>query len=303
MTRMLGILEWRDPEKLLKHPRNIPIYGDAMTPEFLESTKDGIETAIILGYPDGVETILSGHRRTQAARIHNHKQVPVEPRRWLTDPEECRELLVRCNSQREKTKLQISREINELVSIESEKAAKRKLAALKQGDSVPPCVLQQGHTGGRAAAIVAKNEGISRKEVQSTVFAVRKADEVEGEGNEAAATEIRNLILTKGPRAAEKWIREESGLVAKPEKAGLPEDVQRVLDMVPYYTAILNTLVPKAQENARIIKKVFPNFQVLEVDDLCKKLHTIFSMVPVPCTQCKGLKCARCSSKGWTFRR
>lgn len=222
--------EWRDPDKLQKHPDNIPTYGDAKSDQFLDETKNGIISPVIVGFLHGKETIVSGHRRVQAARIHGFKKVRCVIRRDLVDEDDILEALLKCNEQREKTEEQKGRERALKVKIEQRRAAKRQKSGLKKGDESPVCVTDT-HTGnsagkptsetktGRATAVVAAEEGVSATTVEASIVAVEAIDEAEAKGDTEAAQEIRDVLNTRGPNAAAKKVKADR----KPRKKRTPK--------------------------------------------------------------------------------
>jgi len=107
-------LEWIDPNELKNHPVNLAIYGDKPDPELVESVKrHGVFPDHPIGYVADGEflTIVSGHRRVQAAKVNKCKQVPCVRLKELEGDElAIRERIILSNSQRKKTPEQLARE-------------------------------------------------------------------------------------------------------------------------------------------------------------------------------------------------
>lgn len=127
-------IETRDPNELTPHPRNDEIYDDEAEDWFVESIEQqGVLEPIVLTpeshcYEDDGEVIISGHRRTDAAKKAGLEEVPVRLEEYESELEE-REAFIEYNKQREKTFSQKMRESDELMEIETERARKR----MKQG--------------------------------------------------------------------------------------------------------------------------------------------------------------------------
>ncbi len=122
--------------RLKAHPKNAEIYGaDDVSPEFVESVRRrGIMEPLAVR-EDG--TIISGHRRWQAARLLKMETVPVQVVSYTDELDE-REALLAFNRQREKTFSQRMAEAEELRAIEGERARARMSEAAK--------AQHQGHT-------------------------------------------------------------------------------------------------------------------------------------------------------------
>ncbi|WP_323676884.1 ParB/RepB/Spo0J family partition protein [Halorubellus sp. PRR65] len=115
------------------HPVNDEVYGDRMELDegFLASIKEHgiIEPIVVDPQPDAGDdseqaTILSGHRRFEAAKEVGLDRVPVRVARLDSDLQR-RERLIEFNRNREKTFSQKMREAEELERIEQERAQRR----------------------------------------------------------------------------------------------------------------------------------------------------------------------------------
>src|SRR5690606_19918583 len=113
------LLEW-SVTGLKPHPLNRKIYGDEAPPsDFIESVRrHGIMVPLAIK-EDG--TIISGHRRWQAALALKMEYVPVRVVRYADDLDE-REAIIEFNRQREKTFSQKMAEAEELEAVERERA-------------------------------------------------------------------------------------------------------------------------------------------------------------------------------------
>lgn len=126
-------VEYRAPDDLEPHPLNDEVYGDRSEPDeaLIESIGEhGILEPIVADpQPDAgtsktEPTILSGHRRVEAAKQAGLDTVPVRFVHLDTDLERRERLLVH-NQTREKTFSQKLREAEELERIERERARRR----------------------------------------------------------------------------------------------------------------------------------------------------------------------------------
>lgn len=112
----------RDPHKLERHPVNEHIYGDEdITQDFVESIEEGVREPVVIT-PD--DTIISGHRRVEAAIDAELNEVPVRVERFEDEDAE-KEAIVDYNRQRTKTFSQKMMEAKVLKEIEQERAQER----------------------------------------------------------------------------------------------------------------------------------------------------------------------------------
>lgn len=152
--------EQRPVADLKPHPVNHRIYGDEALPDdFVASIKArGILEPIQIK-TDG--TIMSGHRRWQAAKSLAIKSVPVKVCAYENDIDE-RMALIEFNRQREKKYSQRMREAEELEAIEKERAkarqaenARRNQPQSQKGENLPT-----SENTGRARDKVAEQVGL-----------------------------------------------------------------------------------------------------------------------------------------------
>lgn len=126
-------IKYRDPYELEPHPLNDEIYSDRTEPDAaLVASVDAhgiIEPVVVdpqsgVGETDEHPTIISGHRRVQAAKQVGQERVPVREVRIDSDLERRERLLVH-NQTRDKSFSQKMREAEELERIERERARQR----------------------------------------------------------------------------------------------------------------------------------------------------------------------------------
>lgn len=157
--------------QLRPHPLNSEIYGsDGMTPDFLASVQENGILVPLAIKADG--TIISGHRRWQAAQECGLSKVPVHVVEFPSDIEE-RQALLDFNKQRDKTFSQRMAEAVELEAIEKERAKVRRKAGLKQGNKQP--VGQKSVERGRTDELVASAVGIGSRDTFRKAKSIYKA--------------------------------------------------------------------------------------------------------------------------------
>ena len=164
---------------LKPHPLNRKIYGDEAPPaDFIESLRrHGIMMPLAIK-EDG--TIISGHRRWQAALALKMECVPVQVVRYADDLDE-REAIIEFNRQREKTFSQKMAETEELEAVERERARRRQLSQLKRGHQEPVKETlperEKGQTRDKVAAAVGLGSGRTYDKAAKVWEAARKGDE------------------------------------------------------------------------------------------------------------------------------
>lgn len=121
-------IETRSPDDLTPHPRSDEIYDDEAEDWFVQSVEEqGVIEPIVItddSHFESGEVIVSGHRRTDAAKKAGLDEVPIRLEEYDSELEE-REVVIEYNKQREKAFSQKMREADELMEIETEKARKR----------------------------------------------------------------------------------------------------------------------------------------------------------------------------------
>lgn len=144
--------------ELRPHPKNLEIYGvEPVSPELLTSIKlKGVMVPLTIK-ADG--TIISGHRRYEAAKSAGIESVPVGIATFSNELDEL-EALIEFNRQREKTFTQKMREAEALEKIEKERARARQTATLMQGEERPVKEIFPERETGQTRDKVAKATGI-----------------------------------------------------------------------------------------------------------------------------------------------
>ena len=173
-------MEW-SIAKLKPHPLNRKIYGDEVLPEdFVESVRrHGIMMPLAIK-EDG--TIISGHRRWQAALALGMETVPVQIVGYADDLDE-REAIIEFNRQREKTFSQKMAEAEELEAVERERARRRKAEAGKanlptvSAGNISLTHGEKGQTRDKVAAAVGLGSGRTYETAKKVWEAAKKGDE------------------------------------------------------------------------------------------------------------------------------
>ena len=186
--------------ELKPHPRNDAIYGDTADEKLVVSVREnGILTPLLIDFKD---RIISGHRRWDAAKQINLKEVPVEVFK-SEDELEIRTALIEANRQRIKTNEQIAREAAEIYAVEKDRASERQTVAGKQGQKGLPVILPEA---GDARDLAGKRLGISGKKVEMAVQVVEAIDRLredgEGEESEKLRGELNKFTVTRAHKIA-----------------------------------------------------------------------------------------------------
>jgi len=187
-----------DPKNLKNHILNIKLYGDKQDQELKKLIEENGVLEPIVVMPDN--TIISGHRRNQCAKMLGLKEVPVIIRQDLTDPLEIEKTLILSNKQREKSTELKAREYQRLKEIEAEQAEKR----MKTGKTDPKVNLPEGQKKGQSRDIAAKEVGMSGSTAEKASKVVEKIDELEEAGAVEEAAELRETLNKSVSGAARK---------------------------------------------------------------------------------------------------
>jgi len=217
-------LEW-SVTRLKPHPLNRKIYGDEAPPaDFIESVRrHGIMVPLAIK-EDG--TIISGHRRWQAALALKMEYVPVQVVRYADDLDE-REAIIEFNRQREKTFSQKMAEAEELEAVERERARRRMLSGKPIAPSGNISVGSKGETRDKVAAAVGLGSG-------RTYEAAKKVWEAAKKGDETAKRLVEELDAGKTTiHAAYKAVVKES---EKQERKQAAEAAERQIAAAPKRT-------------------------------------------------------------------
>lgn len=173
--------------ELKSHPFSIALYGEQ---EPGDGLKDSIATKGILEplvvKEDG--TIISGHRRWQAAMALEMSDVPCRIVSYDSILDE-QEAIIEFNRQRVKTFTQKMAEAERLKEIEAERARKRKLATLKQGDTLPEVATLPQRAIGKTRDKVSESIGMKPR----TYSKAAQVWEAAKQGDETASKLIEKL--------------------------------------------------------------------------------------------------------------
>jgi ParB-like chromosome segregation protein Spo0J len=164
---------------LKPHPMNRKLYGEeVLPPEFVASIRENGILVPLAVKEDG--TIISGHRRWQAALALGMETVPVQIVDYADDLDE-REAIIEFNRQREKTFSQKMAEAEELEAVERERAERRRLSNLKRGEEKPEVETlpprEYGKTRDKVAAAVGLGSGRTYETAKKVWEAAKKGDE------------------------------------------------------------------------------------------------------------------------------
>ena len=200
---MKAIFNKVDPKNLKNHLLNIKLYGDKPDQELKKLIEENgvLEPIVVTPY----NTIISGHRRNQCAKMLGLKEVPVIIRQDLTDPLEIEKTLILSNKQREKTTELKAREYQRLKEIEAEQAEKR----MKTGKTDPKVNLPEGQKKGQSRDLAAKEVGMSGSTAEKAARVVEKIDELEESGEVEEAAELRETLNKSVSGAAKKIAKEK----------------------------------------------------------------------------------------------
>lgn len=203
---MKAIFNKVDPKNLKNHLLNIKLYGDKPDQELKKLIEENGVLEPIVVTPDN--TIISGHRRNQCAKMLGLKEVPVIIRQDLTDPLEIEKTLILSNKQREKTTELKAREYQRLVEIEAEQAKTRLKTSTGGSDPRPrenvPYPEKHSEKRGKASDLAAKEVGMSGKTAQKAAKVVEKIDELEELQEFEKAAELRETLNKSVSGAAKK---------------------------------------------------------------------------------------------------
>ncbi len=196
---MKAIFNKVDPKNLKNHLLNIKLYSDKPDEELKKLIEEnGILEPIVITTDN---TIISGHRRNQCAKMLGLKEVPVIIRQDLTDPLEIEKTLILSNKQREKTTELKAREYQRLKEIEAEQAKVRQKTLNNKDEALRENVPQ---ARGKSSDLAAKEVGLSGKTAEKASKVVEKIDELEEAGAVDEAAELRETLNKSVSGAARK---------------------------------------------------------------------------------------------------
>jgi len=169
--------------ELRENKFNVKVYGkEKLSNDFIENIrKNGVLVPIAIK-KDG--TVVSGHRRLQAAKEVKLKTVPAYIVKFKTETDE-KEALIDFNRQREKTFSQRMNESVQLEIIERERAEQR----MKAGKRLDPLRLVEEGSKGNTSDKVAEKIGIGKKD---TFYKAKKIWEAK-QGNNVVAKMVDKI--------------------------------------------------------------------------------------------------------------
>ncbi len=233
--------------QLRPHPINSTIYGDSADADLVQSVmQKGILNPLLIA-SDG--TIISGHRRWDAATMAGLLEVPVVVF-GSDDPLDVLEALIESNKQRAKTNEQIGREAQALLDVESQRAKRRREEAAQRANDerarqatavmLPPApsvadehellpeavkVILPEPPKGQARDKVGEQLGVSGSKAERAAAVVKTIDTLEQEGKQREATQLRTTLNKKSVQRAYTEAQEK-GFIAPTVRAQpvLPSD-------------------------------------------------------------------------------
>jgi ParB-like chromosome segregation protein Spo0J len=215
--------------ELEPHPRNVMIYGDEDISELVALIKEAGE--IINPLVVNKEfVIISGHRRWLAAKKLGLKTVPCEVKNY-SSPEDELQALIFYNQTREKTTEQRFRESMAMEEVYAAEAYKRKIANLKQNQSVMDNSAKSDETGTTRDKVAQKAGLSSGKTYERAKTVIKKIDELrKNEKNEDA--KLLAYYLKKSVSGAE-ILAKKIDLLSENNKSNLKTGKVKLGDIVP----------------------------------------------------------------------
>jgi len=185
------VLEQIEPSRLKNHLLSAELYGTEPDADFVDSVrKNGVLTPLLVTRD---ATIISGHRRRQAAIVCDLPSVPILRSTKDLDDLEVRRLVILTNGHRTKSNEQKAREYQALREIEAELAQRRMLAGKETEAEAPSGNLPEGQANGKkgeAKEIAAAQVGMSKKTAEKAAAVLQVADKLKAAGNADAAKEL-----------------------------------------------------------------------------------------------------------------
>lgn len=289
-----------DPKQLKNHPFNIEIYGDKPDGEFVESVKQhGVKTPIRV--LPGTDTIVSGHRRRQAAVMAGLKSVPVidaDDLKGASD-DEIKLAILRENRQREKTNEQKAREYKAGVEIEKRLAEQR----MKAGGTLGEFPLG---SKGKAKEIAADAVGMDRKTADKASEVVDEIDAATASGDTERAEALREELNEGSVAAAHRKATAPKEEAAPVDELGqkLPKKLVEAFESCHKFDSILGKLkvvVADAKALADLSGGERVQWNTLKTDLDNVRRHLTFARPHAICPYCsaKSKDCKACKGLGW----
>lgn len=224
-------IETRQLSTLKPHPRNEEIYGDSCDQDLIESVRrQGVTGIVIL--PDA--TILSGHRRVEAALAAELIECECIVRNDLEDEWDVLEALLDYNRQRDKTTEQRARELEAYLEVECERAKDRQRAAGgdRKSEKYKQKSLVKNFTpaiNGKSREIAAAKVGLSHPTAKKARAVVKAADRLKQKGNSQEAKDLIDT-LNKNVDKAHK-LASDGGLLEEEsaeKEAKVPAQIEKI---------------------------------------------------------------------------
>lgn len=231
--------------ELRGHPLNDAIYGDRADDELVARVQMHGIIHPLLVTPDG--TVISGHRRLDAARRLGLSEVPVLVRP-IGDPLEVEELVIEANRQREPTNEQRVREFAHLKALRVKRARRRpappapapaaapEVEVEAEDDGLPPPV--DAKLEKEATTEAARRLGKKPRTLEKGLEVVEHIDALESGSRPDEAAELRKLLNERSVTAAWRKVHgsPEPTAPAKPpvgRMRRLVTDLRTFLDLHP----------------------------------------------------------------------
>jgi ParB-like nuclease domain len=298
------VLEWVPLDKLLNHPLNAQLYGTQPDEEFVA----GIKAYGVIVPPEVTIdfTIISGHRRVQAAKIAGHLGIWVLRHKNAMSDLEVQKRLILANAQRPKDDELKLREYRKLREIETALAAERKRSGKAVGD---------GQKHGEARALAAEGAGVSASTGDLGVALLDHLDAADTAGDTERAAKIRTTLHKSGVRPALKVATEGSNPQPKTKSnkrsgtdnhQALPPKLKPIFATADDFSAA-EKKAHSLKGDVRKLKKTQAGADINLTDfelDLDKATRAFALEVPTAlCKACGGKGCDQCDGKGWRNRR
>lgn len=311
-------IEQKDTWDLKAHPVNAELYGKDPDPELVKSIKAiGVLVPLTI-LPDG--TVVSGHRRWQAAQQAGLNEVPVFVRTDLVDADDIEEALIESNRQREKTTEQRAREASRLMSIESRRAATRKQetqakpgqkADERRDSETGTQSLKVGEKSnfGRSADKVGEAVGMSGRTVTKAVEVVKSIDKAKAAGDTKTAEKLTRTLNEKGVAPALKEAK--AAQAPKPAKTATEpkalDPVAVILEEAKVFSSVIHTIQVTAFQQFRALTESKAGVLIddAKLQEVKAKLGNVVSAVKscrpagrCPYCQAKDGGCPACRHTG-----
>lgn len=306
------ILTRADPQKLVKHPLSVEVYGDTCDEGFDESIKRrGVDEPIIVAADN--KTIVSGVRRRNGAIKARIDDVPILVRTDLTEQIDIREAIIEANRQNERSVETRAREFRILKEIEAERAGKRQRATLKKGTSpvmenIPQ--REKGATRDKAAEAV----GMSGKTAEHAAEVVDRIDEAHEAGDTETEEDLRETLNKKSVAAAHRKATEKpadnsASIVKDCLDRDVIDELRPQQDLRPSLTSLGNSLDKVRREIKELAAKVGGEWiESAHIEDLLKQAkraiqHSAFYCECPVCRRELKADCNRCEGTGYVPER